>query len=84
MIPFLFDHRSLRLLIAHSNNIGDKGATALGKAFETMKHLATIHLQWNRIADKGAQDLCASFKKNSSVSHLQIFDNLFSGKKTMP
>lgn len=58
--------------ITKGNEIGDKGATAIGNMLMSNSTLTTIYVEGNQIGDKGATAIAEGLKKNSTLQDLVI------------
>ena len=69
------------MCIRDSNNIGDVGATAIGKALETNATLSELNLRDNNIGDVGAIAIEKALVTNATLSELYLGVNNI-GKET--
>ncbi|CAF0793375.1 unnamed protein product [Adineta steineri] len=72
---FLQNNTTLTQLYLWNNQIGDKGAQALGEALQKNTTLTQINLSDNGIGDEGAQALGQALQKSITLTQLNLSKN---------
>ena len=67
--------RSLSELILPKNNIGDRGAEAIGKSLAKNKYLTHLDVSLNAFGDYGATGMAKGINLNSNLSFVDLSQN---------
>jgi len=70
--------------IAHNNNLGKEGAIKIGEIASKIVSVEKLHLADNGFLDQGMTSLLEGLSNNSSVSWLDVSNNLQCSEKQIP